>query len=218
MSQTTPAPQSQTYHSHVRSDVFPFLPKGGTLLDIGGGDGATASAIKERGLADRVGVADMVKPAPHAKLDFDYQGDLTGEGFIERIGEEQGPFDTILACDILEHFTDPWTIVERLHAQLKPGGSLVASIPNIRHHSVSLKLLAGGDFTYTESGILDRTHLRFFVRETAKKLMESSGLKIRDVAPLPSGRRIDHALMKLPFAGLHSLAALQYAIRAERVD
>ena len=210
---------SQTYHSHVRSDVFPFLPEdGGTLLDIGGGDGATASAIKAQGLADRVGVADMVKPAASSTLDFDYQGDLTADGFIEKIGAEQGPFDTILACDILEHFVDPWTIVARLHAQLKPGGALVASIPNVRHRRVSGGLLVGGRWTYVDSGILDRTHLRFFVRETACELVASSGLRIEEVAPLPSGSRIDRALVKLPLPGIQSLAALQYAIRARRID
>lgn len=210
---------SPTYHSHIRSDIFPFLPKtGGSLLDIGGGDGATASAIKQRGLADRVGVADMVPPASQAALDFDYQGDLTAPGFIENIGAQQGPFDIILACDILEHFVDPWAIVQRLHGQLKPGGALVASIPNVRHWTVSAGLLFGNKWEYTESGILDRTHLRFFVRETACELASSSGLQIEQVAALPSGRRIDHAMMKLPFKGLHSLAALQYAVRARRVD
>lgn len=205
-----------TYHSHVRSDVFPFIPRGGALLDIGGGDGATAAAIKREGIAEVAGVADMVKPADPDALDFDYQGDLTAYGFIEKIGEEQGPFDTILACDILEHFVDPWSIVKRLHAQLKPGGSLVASIPNVRHWTVSGGLLAKGDWTYVESGILDRTHLRFFVRETAKELVGSSGLQIEEVAALPSGRKVDRLMVKLP--GFSSLAALQYAIRARRVD
>lgn len=205
-----------TYHSHVRSDVFPFIPRGGTLLDIGGGDGATVAAIKREGIADVVGVADMVVPADPDAIDFDYQGDLTAFGFIEKIGEEQGPFDTILACDILEHFVDPWSIVKRLHGQLKPGGALVASIPNVRHWTVSGGLLAKGSWNYVESGILDRTHLRFFVRETAEALVSSSGLKIEEVAPLPSGRRLDRAMVKLP--GLSNLAALQYAIRARRVD
>ena len=204
---------TDTYHSHVRSDVFPYIPRGGTLFDLGGGDGATATAAKERGVVDRVGVADMVAPHPQSKLDFNYQGDLTEPGFIERIGAEQGPFDTVLACDILEHFTDPWTMVKRLHSVLKPGGAIVASIPNVRHRSVTGPLMLKGAWDYKDCGVLDRTHYRFFVKETAVELMTSSGLTLEEVAPLPSGSRIDRAMVKSGLPGLVSLGALQYAVR-----
>ncbi|MHA6333010.1 class I SAM-dependent methyltransferase [Qipengyuania sp. CAU 1752] len=208
----------EQYHSHVRRDIFPFVSKGGNLLDIGGGDGATARAIRQEGLADTVGVADMVAPRNDDLLDFTWQGDLTSEGAIESIGAEHGPFDTILACDILEHFADPWSIVSRLHRQLKQGGTLVASIPNVRHWSVSGALFLKGRFAYTQSGILDRTHLRFFVRDTAQALMGSSGLRVERVAPLPSGRRLDRVITRIPVEGIRSLGALQYAIVARRVD
>ncbi|RDC59697.1 hypothetical protein HME9302_00889 [Alteripontixanthobacter maritimus] len=209
-------PAIVNYHSNVRHDVLPHVPRGGTLLDLGGGDGATATEVRRQGLADRVGVVDMVEPAPGSKLDFNYQGDLTQDGFIEKIGEEQGPFDTILTLDILEHLEDPWTMVRRLHQQLKPGGVIVSSVPNVRHRSVTVPLLLGNKWQYRDSGILDRTHLRFFVKKTAIELMTSSGLTLESVALLPSGGRIDRTLVKLPI--INTFSALQFAIRVRRDD
>ncbi|ANU07147.1 class I SAM-dependent methyltransferase [Paraurantiacibacter namhicola] len=202
------------YHSHVRSDIFPYLPRGGKMLDVGGGDGATATAAKQAGIADVVGVADMVEPHPDAQLDFNYNGDLTADGFIERIGEEQGLFDIVTACDILEHLVDPWAMVARLHTLLKPGGVLLATIPNVRHRSVTGPLMMGDKWTYQDAGILDRTHLRFFVRETAVSLMLSSGLQLDEVAALPTGSRIDKTLIRLPF--VKGFATAKYLVRVKR--
>ena len=205
-----------TYHSHIRSDVLPHVPRGGTLLDLGGGDGATATAIKKQGIAGRVGVADMVPPRADATLDFAYQGDLTGPELIERIGEEQGPFDTILCLDILEHFVDPWTIVARLHRILKPGGQIVASIPNVRHYNALTPLLTRGRWDYTDAGILDRTHLRFFVRDTAVSLMTSSGLTLEEAIATRPGRIRDRLIDKATLGVLSAFLTQQYIVRVRR--
>lgn len=69
-------------------------------------------------------------------------------------------FDYIILGDVLEHLTDPWKIVNELKQYLKKDGCLISSIPNIMHVSV-LRNLVLGNFTYEDSGILDKTHLRF---------------------------------------------------------
>ncbi len=69
-------------------------------------------------------------------------------------------FDYIILGDVLEHLIDPWKIVNELKQYLKKDGYLVSSIPNIMHVSV-LRNLVLGNFTYEDSGILDKTHLRF---------------------------------------------------------
>ena len=43
----------------------------------------------------------------------------------------------------------------------KENGVILASIPNVAHISVLAPLLAG-NWTYTEYGLLDKTHIRFF--------------------------------------------------------
>ena len=60
-------------------------------------------------------------------------------------------------------------------------GVIVISLPNVRHHSISVPLLFRGEFEYQDAGLMDRTHLRFFTLEGAKKLLESAGLKVTTV-------------------------------------
>ena len=77
-------------------------------------------------------------------------------------------FDFVLLLDVLEHLRDPLAVLERLRDRVAPGGRVIASIPNVTHGAVRLSLMSGA-FTYTETGLLDRTHLRFFDRRGAEK-------------------------------------------------
>lgn len=203
---------SANYHSHVRRDVFPLIPRGGKVLDFGGGDGATAAALKAAGHVDCIGVADLVPPDPAHAIDFSFQGDLSRPEALARIAADHGPFDTILCLDILEHLVDPWTMVAHLHGLLKPGGCIVASVPNVRHYSVLLPLL-GGHWRYRDAGVLDRTHLRFFTRDTAVELMTSSGLAVEQVKANARGRRRDQMLQRLSGGLFSGVMALQYLVR-----
>lgn len=205
------------YHSHVRRDVFPLIPRGGKVLDFGGGDGATAAALKASGHVDSIGVADLVSPDPAHAIDFSFQGDLSRPEALQRIAAEHGPFDTILCLDILEHLVDPWTMVSNLHGLLQPGGCIVASVPNVRHYSVLLPLLAG-HWRYRDAEVLDRTHLRFFTRDTAVELVTSSGLVLEDVIANPRGRRRDQWIQRATGGLFSGVMALQYLIRVRNRD
>lgn len=206
------------YHGRVRADTFHLIPQGGTVLDLGGGQGITAAALKARGHVARIGVADLVAPADPAAIDFSYQGDITDPALLARIGAEQGPFDTILCLDILEHLPDPWAVVGHLHGLLAPGGCIVASLPNIRNHTVVLPLLLRGEWRYTDAGILDRTHLRFFCKAEALELLSCSGLKPEAVqAPIHPARRYRWANI-LTLGLLRNFLALQTLVRVRRTD
>ena len=74
----------------------------------------------------------------------------------------------IVAGDILEHLPDPEALMAPIRSLLAPGGRLLLS---------RLALLAGR-FDYTDRGILDRTHLRFFTRMSARALLATSGFRI----------------------------------------
>ena len=54
----------------------------------------------------------------------------------------------------------------------------IFSGPNIRNWKFLWRLATQGDFHYRDAGVLDRTHLRFFVRETVIELATCGGLAI----------------------------------------
>ncbi len=87
--------------------------------------------------------------------------------------------DLMLFLDVLEHLPDPLAVLRDLTAQLAPNGAVIVSLPNVAHLSVAAPLLFQGKFDYQDAGILDRTHLRFFVRHTAVDLLSRAGLTVR---------------------------------------
>jgi len=95
-------------------------------------------------------------------------------------------FDVIIFADVLEHLKDPLNVLIKFKKCLKKDGIIIASTSNIANLYMRLKLLFG-NFEYTDRGILDKTHLRFFTLKAFKKLMEDAGLKITktDVTPIP---------------------------------
>lgn len=115
--------------------------------------------------------------------------------------ELAGPYQVLLFGDTLEHLPDPAEVLRRLRTKLAVSGVLVVSLPNVANWSMRLRLLAGR-FDYTERGILDRTHLRFFTRRTAVKLLESAGFEVIRV----------QASVPVPFFTWPPLARLAYLV------
>jgi 2-polyprenyl-3-methyl-5-hydroxy-6-metoxy-1,4-benzoquinol methylase len=90
-----------------------------------------------------------------------------------------GTFDVILMADVLEHLLHPDDVLAQCRELLKPDGKIVVSLPNVAHWRNRMNLLLGR-WNYTETGTLDRTHLRFFTLQTARRLIEQAGYKIEE--------------------------------------
>jgi hypothetical protein len=120
-------------------------------------------------------------------------------------------FDVILAGDVLEHCVHPDLVVSQFHQLLERDGRLVVSLPNVAHGDVRLSLLAGV-FKYSETGLLDRTHLRLFTRETIKTFFESSGFVIEKI--FGSTTPLGTTEIGVPDAGI-PVAAIEY-VRNQR--
>jgi SAM-dependent methyltransferase len=88
--------------------------------------------------------------------------------------------DCVIFADVLEHVVDPWGALRLWQQALKPGGTVVISLPNASHREVMSELVQGR-LRYKDAGVLDRTHLRFFTRETAIELVEQAGLRIKSI-------------------------------------
>jgi 2-polyprenyl-3-methyl-5-hydroxy-6-metoxy-1,4-benzoquinol methylase len=218
---TEQATVREDYHALVRTDVIPYVPRlGGTLLDVGGGIGATAARLKSLGNAERVGVIDAVDgtggSGQRPAIDFSHVGDIEDQEFMASVLAKEGPFNTILCLDVLEHLVDPWRLVAQLHAALAPQGVIVASVPNVRNYTALGPLLFKNQWQLLDAGILDRTHLRFFVRSSAIELMTRSGLELVSVHPAPGGGRKVRLIRALTFGLFNSFTDRQYVICVRR--
>ena len=89
-------------------------------------------------------------------------------------------FDVIVASDVLEHTKRPELVLAQLHSLLAPNGFVIVSLPHIAHGDVRLALLSG-QFPYSDRGLLDKTHLRFFTRSTILELFSSAGFKVDEL-------------------------------------
>jgi len=94
---------------------------------------------------------------------------------FEQSGFSAGEFDTVVACDVLEHLVNPWALLERLKPFLAPRAQVLASIPNVRNMTVVSPLVLEGRFDYAERGLLDITHLRFFTLRGIGRLFDETG-------------------------------------------
>jgi SAM-dependent methyltransferase len=169
------------YYEYYRKDILPLVPSHvGKVLEIGCGTGNTLAYLKNNGYCDWIGGVELFPDAAaeaSSKLDKLYEGNIED---IE-LPIEAGSIDMILCLDVLEHLINPESVIKKLHRYLAKDGIIIASIPNVNHYSVSFPLIFQNKWDYQENGILDKTHLRFFVRKTAINLMTSSGLKVTDI-------------------------------------
>jgi SAM-dependent methyltransferase len=149
--------------------------RGLDVLDVGCGFATTSQHIEK--LGNRVtGVEESAEAVTKARTRVGrvVQGDLQQfEEVAAELGEAR--FDAIVFADVLEHLAWPLGILRKYLTLLKPGGTVLISLPNVGLWSVRLRVLAGR-FEYEDTGVLDRTHLRFFTRRTARRLLESAGL------------------------------------------
>lgn len=166
-------------HMNVNQDLLALMPATARrVVDIGCMHGALAAAYR------------AVNPAVHftgVDIDPEYAAvararcNATLAGDIERFDEAAFgalfPSDCWVFADSLEHLRDPWRIVRAIRERIDADGCLVACVPNAQHWTVQMRL-ATGQFRYEDSGLLDRTHLRWFTRVTMIEMFEEAGWRI----------------------------------------
>ncbi len=129
--------------------------------------------------------------------------------------------DYIIFGDVLEHLRDPLATLCYVREFLKPQGKIIASIPNLMHISVMSQLLRG-DFTYTEAGLLDKTHIHFFTYREMHRMLDQAGFRLLDekftVFPIQEdeAKLIDQLMMLDAGAERFMYEVFQFLILAER--
>ncbi|MEO6091220.1 MAG: methyltransferase domain-containing protein, partial [Umezawaea sp.] len=166
------------YGSAVRL-LSTSAPEGRVVLDIGCGAGAVSAPLAELGATyvgldlDEESVAALTKRGVEAHV-----LDLTRPDLREALDKVVNGrrVAAVLCLDVLEHVTDPKSVLEVLAnlAAEQADVELVVSVPNVGHVDLARQLLSG-HWDMTDSGLLDRTHVRFFTERTLTELMVSTG-------------------------------------------
>jgi 2-polyprenyl-3-methyl-5-hydroxy-6-metoxy-1,4-benzoquinol methylase len=203
--------------------VLDEIPDGARVLDVGCATGYLAAELSCRGcIVDGIEFDPAAAQQARAHCREVTVGDLEApetRAEVQRMlaGAGVGGPDFIICADVLEHLRDPSTALAWLRTLLAPGGRAVISVPNIAHWTGRRALLRGR-FDYTDFGLFDRTHLRFFTRASAAELARRAGFAVRAErlagAPLPLESRVpalarvrDRCVRRYP-----ELLALQFVL------
>ena len=171
---------TDAYYSQPRTDVAALVPDNAErVLDVGCGFGALGRELNARKARTMHGIERNPAAASHLQGIYQRYVIDDAEAGLDELRAER--YDCIVFADVLEHLVDPWAVLRKARAMLAPGGAVVASIPNIRNIAVLFNLVLRGRWRYEDSGLLDRTHLRFFTRAEIHELYASAGLAIERI-------------------------------------
>jgi len=173
--------KQQSYFESVRLELLELIPKKnrrGNMLEIGAGSGSTLMYAKQNGYAKNIYGIELNEIKDSHQNSKEFESFIIGNIENMALPFDQNQFDVILCGDVLEHLVDPYSVLRKLKKYLKKDGTFIASIPNIRYFSILKQLILHGDFKYTERGILDRTHLRFFCKKNMIELFEGNGYSV----------------------------------------
>ena len=171
---------AKNYYSRSRREIRSLQPsRASRILEVGPGAGFTLMWLKSIYPA---ATTCGVELNPALEADLQEHADVAIIGDIDHlISRVASKFDLILLLDVLEHVPDPTRTLQAITRNLlMDGGRVIVSVPNIAHLSVTLPLLFQRRFEYADSGILERTHLKFFVEDTAVKLLNDTNLIVKD--------------------------------------
>ena len=182
--------------------MLPFIPKTATkILEVGCGQANFSEQLLQDG-REIWGIElnpDAAKVASE-KLHKVFAG--TVESNLGNIPKDY--FDVIIMNDVIEHLTYPKEVLEQLMPTLVKNGVVVSSIPNVRYSKNIFKMLFKRDWKYTESGILDNTHFRFFTKKSIKRMFKETGFEIEKC----KGINVTASFLYFPFAVLFNILFL----------
>lgn len=201
------------YPSEGNQYLASLIPPGAyNILDVGCATGGMGRLLKKGRSCRVVGIEVDPRMAQEARQVMDEV--IEGDVETQSLTLEENSFDCVLYGDVLEHMRNPWQVLERHKAYLKPGGRALACIPNVQNFRIIGMLLAG-KWEYTDSGLMDSTHLRWFTRREIYKLFESAGYKNIQIKPIPLPPRV-RMITRILHKTLPDYFTRQYLVSAEK--
>jgi SAM-dependent methyltransferase len=158
-----------------RRRMLERVPAGATVLDVGCWSGSAGKFL----IKHRNAIVDGIEPNSRAaSLARRSYRQVFGVRFEDFLAHHEGQYECVLFLDVLEHLPDPAETLKRSCRLLTSNGKALVSLPNIAYWWVRKELLLGR-WQYEDTGLLDRTHLRFFTLASAVDLFGEAGWSIR---------------------------------------
>ena len=161
-------------------------------LDIGCGSGANARILSAKGITvDAITLSEVEAKESSNVCRSCFVADLE-VGLPEGLGHQ---YDLVLCSHVLEHLRWPDRLLKSLHPLIEPTrGTLLVALPNMLYYKNRAKLLFG-HCEYTDHGLMDASHFRWYTYSSARKLLESAGYQVNlhhadGSAPLALFRRV----------------------------
>lgn len=174
--------QQGVYLDDPRDEFADFIPPSAQrVVDIGCGKGGFGLTLREQLGHDAWigGIESVDAQAMAARFGHGFDEVVSGY-FPDAIPAEWKDLDLVCFMDVLEHLYDPWAVLHACHDVLAEDGRVLASIPNIQYLPVLLDA-ARGRWDYEDTGILDRTHVRFFTRRSIVEMFHRAGFEVERV-------------------------------------
>ena len=159
------------YYENERSDMLRFVPDGvRTTLEFGCGTGGFSALLKEKLRTESWAVDIDQDAAEEAAKRLDKV--ITSDAMLALKDIPDGFFDCVIMFDVLEHLVDPYSLLTQLKKKMTQRGVVLASIPNIRYYRTMVDLVVHGNWDYKTHGVMDKSHLRFFTRNSIIKTFD----------------------------------------------
>jgi 2-polyprenyl-3-methyl-5-hydroxy-6-metoxy-1,4-benzoquinol methylase len=207
------------YLDKERHEMLNRIPKDASIiLDVGCAVGGFGGLLKSERAVEVWGIEinEYAASIASQKLDRVICG-----AFDENLNLPAKKFDCVVFNDVLEHLVDPYSALLYSKTLLRDGGKIVASIPNVRYFDNIWKLLVNKDWEYTQNGILDRTHLRFFTHRSISAMFQGLNYKIESIEGInPLEKEHPHRVNKFKFFNsillnqIEDMRYIQFAIVA----
>lgn len=208
--------KASDYYSNIRKDIINLISpnqKGLRVLEVGAAYGATLYYLKQNGIAGETVGIDLFEDTKNKQKYKPADKFIFGNIEELELHEYENYFDIILLPDVLEHLIEPKGVLNKLKKYLKKDGTMIVSMPNIRHYSALKQIFLKGDFRYEESGIFDYTHMRFYCKKNIQELLQSSGYKVvKQESSIKNfkGKSITKAINLITFGIFEEFFSYQY--------